>query len=214
MLGSSHIDTPAYAGKLLSVHFNSALGKLKVRHTHMNTCTHSSRLLLCLGYLWIAALLTLAPLEHIMGFPHMHAQAHTCKQTVMKHARVFCSFSSTHQRKEWLSGFAIIAHWTIYFLYNQNMRTILMFYGYLRWKYAHYHKCTCYQSLLMAGLPSVCFPERFQVVVRGNGFLHARNINQVLCSFKLNDTHSVGEFCTHGHSFKQTYTLRQGKMDL
>uniref|UniRef100_A0A3B5LYI8 Anthrax toxin receptor C-terminal domain-containing protein n=1 Tax=Xiphophorus couchianus TaxID=32473 RepID=A0A3B5LYI8_9TELE len=41
-------------------------------------------------------------------------------------------------------------------------------------------------------------PKRFQVVVRGNGFLHARNINQVLCSFKLNDTHSVeilGFFC-------------------
>lgn len=37
--------------------------------------------------------------------------------------------------------------------------------------------------------------ESFQVVVRGNGFLHARNIDQVLCSFKLNDTHSVGESC-------------------
>ncbi|KAG8434903.1 hypothetical protein GDO86_013025 [Hymenochirus boettgeri] len=30
--------------------------------------------------------------------------------------------------------------------------------------------------------------ETFQVVVRGNGFYHARNIDQVLCSFKLNDT--------------------------
>lgn len=37
--------------------------------------------------------------------------------------------------------------------------------------------------------------ESFQVVVRGNGFLHARNIDQVLCSFKLNDTHSIGRFC-------------------
>ncbi|MEQ2299811.1 hypothetical protein AMECASPLE_018857, partial [Ameca splendens] len=35
--------------------------------------------------------------------------------------------------------------------------------------------------------------ERFQVVIRGNGFLHARNINQVLCSFKLNDSHTVDE---------------------
>ncbi|CAL8284036.1 unnamed protein product [Arctogadus glacialis] len=35
--------------------------------------------------------------------------------------------------------------------------------------------------------------ERFQVVVRGNGFLHARNTDQVLCSFKLNDTHSLDE---------------------
>lgn len=42
MLGSSHIDTPAYAGKLLSVHFNSALGRLKVRDTH----THEHTLLL------------------------------------------------------------------------------------------------------------------------------------------------------------------------
>uniref|UniRef100_A0A3P8U591 Anthrax toxin receptor 1 n=1 Tax=Amphiprion percula TaxID=161767 RepID=A0A3P8U591_AMPPE len=33
--------------------------------------------------------------------------------------------------------------------------------------------------------------ESFQVVVRGNGFLHARNINQVLCSFKVNDTVTV-----------------------
>lgn len=39
------------------------------------------------------------------------------------------------------------------------------------------------------------FTESFQVVVRGNGFLHARNINKVLCSFKLNDTHSVGKLC-------------------
>lgn len=38
--------------------------------------------------------------------------------------------------------------------------------------------------------------ESFQVVVRGNGFLHARNIDQVLCSFKLNDTYSLGKFCT------------------
>lgn len=42
--------------------------------------------------------------------------------------------------------------------------------------------------------------ESFQVVVRGNGFLHARNIDQVLCSFKLNDTLTVGKFC------KQAYT--------
>lgn len=37
-------------------------------------------------------------------------------------------------------------------------------------------------------------PESFQVVVRGNGFLHARNINQVLCSFKINDTVTVSKF--------------------
>ena len=43
------------------------------------------------------------------------------------------------------------------------------------------------------------FPERFQVVVRGNGFLHARNTDQVLCSFKLNDTHSLGELSITQH---------------
>ncbi|TNN56212.1 Anthrax toxin receptor 1 [Liparis tanakae] len=32
-----------------------------------------------------------------------------------------------------------------------------------------------------------------QVVVRGNGFLNARDINQVLCSFKINDTVTVNE---------------------
>ncbi|KAJ3610510.1 hypothetical protein NHX12_022602 [Muraenolepis orangiensis] len=40
---------------------------------------------------------------------------------------------------------------------------------------------------------SVCAGESFQVVVRGNGFLHARNTDQVLCSFKLNETHSLDE---------------------
>lgn len=31
-------------------------------------------------------------------------------------------------------------------------------------------------------------PESFQVVVTGNGFLHARNVDKVLCSFRINDT--------------------------
>lgn len=45
--------------------------------------------------------------------------------------------------------------------------------------------------------------ESFQVVVRGNGFLHARNIDQVLCSFKLNDTLTVGKFANiHEHTHK------------
>lgn len=55
------------------------------------------------------------------------------------------------------------------------------------------HKCLSCHSLLIVAL-LFCFIERFQVVVRGNGFLHARNINQVLCSFKLNDTHTVGKY--------------------
>uniref|UniRef100_A0A3Q1C195 ANTXR cell adhesion molecule 1c n=1 Tax=Amphiprion ocellaris TaxID=80972 RepID=A0A3Q1C195_AMPOC len=46
-------------------------------------------------------------------------------------------------------------------------------------------------EILAAEPSSVCAGESFQVVVRGNGFLHARNINQVLCSFKVNDTVTV-----------------------
>ncbi|KAG8008991.1 Anthrax toxin receptor 1, partial [Nibea albiflora] len=42
---------------------------------------------------------------------------------------------------------------------------------------------------ILAAEPS----KSFQVVVRGNGFLHARNINQVLCSFKINDTITINE---------------------
>uniref|UniRef100_A0A7N8XJW6 ANTXR cell adhesion molecule 1c n=1 Tax=Mastacembelus armatus TaxID=205130 RepID=A0A7N8XJW6_9TELE len=48
-------------------------------------------------------------------------------------------------------------------------------------------------EILAAEPSSVCAGESFQVVVRGNGFLHARNINQVLCSFKINDTTTVNE---------------------
>uniref|UniRef100_A0A672FHT5 ANTXR cell adhesion molecule 1c n=1 Tax=Salarias fasciatus TaxID=181472 RepID=A0A672FHT5_SALFA len=48
-------------------------------------------------------------------------------------------------------------------------------------------------EILAAEPSSVCAGESFQVVVRGNGFLHARNIDQVLCSFKINDTVTVNE---------------------
>ncbi|XP_042253399.1 anthrax toxin receptor 1 isoform X1 [Thunnus albacares] len=48
-------------------------------------------------------------------------------------------------------------------------------------------------EILAAEPSSVCAGESFQVVVRGNGFLHARNIDQVLCSFKINDTNTVNE---------------------
>ncbi|KAJ1144519.1 hypothetical protein NDU88_010817 [Pleurodeles waltl] len=40
---------------------------------------------------------------------------------------------------------------------------------------------------------SVCAGESFQVVVKGNGFYHARNIDQVLCSFKINDSITINE---------------------
>ncbi|XP_008171277.2 anthrax toxin receptor-like [Malaclemys terrapin pileata] len=48
-------------------------------------------------------------------------------------------------------------------------------------------------EILAAEPSSVCAGESFQVVVRGNGFYHARNIDQVLCSFKINDTITINE---------------------
>uniref|UniRef100_A0A672RIE7 Anthrax toxin receptor 1 n=1 Tax=Sinocyclocheilus grahami TaxID=75366 RepID=A0A672RIE7_SINGR len=48
-------------------------------------------------------------------------------------------------------------------------------------------------EILAAEPSSVCAGDSFQVVVRGNGFLHARNINQVLCSFRVNDTTTLNE---------------------
>nr|XP_014426511.1 anthrax toxin receptor-like [Pelodiscus sinensis] len=48
-------------------------------------------------------------------------------------------------------------------------------------------------EILAAEPSSVCAGEAFQVVVRGNGFYHARNIDQVLCSFKINDTITINE---------------------
>ncbi|KAM8866399.1 anthrax toxin receptor 1 isoform 1-T1 [Synchiropus picturatus] len=43
-------------------------------------------------------------------------------------------------------------------------------------------------EILAAEPSSICAGESFQVVVRGNGFLHARNAEKVLCSFRINDT--------------------------
>uniref|UniRef100_A0A8C9XWG2 Anthrax toxin receptor 1 n=1 Tax=Sander lucioperca TaxID=283035 RepID=A0A8C9XWG2_SANLU len=43
-------------------------------------------------------------------------------------------------------------------------------------------------EILAAEPSSICAGESFQVVVRGNGFLHARNVEKVLCSFRINDT--------------------------
>ncbi|MGH0150139.1 UNVERIFIED_CONTAM: hypothetical protein FKN15_016688 [Acipenser sinensis] len=50
-------------------------------------------------------------------------------------------------------------------------------------------------EILAAEPSSVCAGESFQVVVKGNGFSHARNIDQVLCSFKINDTLTIMCFC-------------------
>uniref|UniRef100_A0A3B5RC06 Anthrax toxin receptor 1 n=1 Tax=Xiphophorus maculatus TaxID=8083 RepID=A0A3B5RC06_XIPMA len=43
-------------------------------------------------------------------------------------------------------------------------------------------------EILAAEPSSICAGESFQVVVTGNGFLHARNVDKVLCSFRINDT--------------------------
>nr|XP_009676175.1 PREDICTED: anthrax toxin receptor-like isoform X3 [Struthio camelus australis] len=59
-------------------------------------------------------------------------------------------------------------------------------------------------EILAAEPSSVCAGESFQVVVRGNGFYHARNIDQVLCSFKLNDSLTINEKPTVVHD---TYLL-------
>ncbi|KAG7281286.1 hypothetical protein CRUP_030969 [Coryphaenoides rupestris] len=43
-------------------------------------------------------------------------------------------------------------------------------------------------EILAAEPSSICAGESFQVVVRGNGFLHTRNVDKVLCSYRINDT--------------------------
>ncbi|XP_072311520.1 anthrax toxin receptor 1-like [Eucyclogobius newberryi] len=40
---------------------------------------------------------------------------------------------------------------------------------------------------------SICEGESFQVVVKGNGFLHSRDVQKVLCSFRINDTVTLME---------------------
>ncbi|XP_051539094.1 anthrax toxin receptor 1-like isoform X2 [Myxocyprinus asiaticus] len=45
---------------------------------------------------------------------------------------------------------------------------------------------------ILAVEPStICAGESFEVVVRGNGFLHARDVNRILCSFRINNTLTV-----------------------
>ncbi|XP_067857146.1 anthrax toxin receptor 1-like [Heptranchias perlo] len=43
-------------------------------------------------------------------------------------------------------------------------------------------------EILAAEPSSICAGETFQVVVKGNGFSHARSVDKVLCSFKINET--------------------------
>uniref|UniRef100_A0A8C4Q2B1 Anthrax toxin receptor 1 n=1 Tax=Eptatretus burgeri TaxID=7764 RepID=A0A8C4Q2B1_EPTBU len=46
-------------------------------------------------------------------------------------------------------------------------------------------------EILSAEPSTVCAGETFQAVVRGNGFSHARDTQQVLCSFKVNDSSTI-----------------------
>uniref|UniRef100_A0A8D0L6B6 Anthrax toxin receptor 1 n=1 Tax=Sphenodon punctatus TaxID=8508 RepID=A0A8D0L6B6_SPHPU len=48
-------------------------------------------------------------------------------------------------------------------------------------------------EILAAEPSSICAGESFQVVVRGNGFRHARNVDRVLCSFRINETVTLNE---------------------
>ncbi|XP_053574180.1 anthrax toxin receptor 1 [Bombina bombina] len=48
-------------------------------------------------------------------------------------------------------------------------------------------KMSCIE-ILAAEPSSICAGESFQVVVRGNGFRYARNVDRVLCSFRINKT--------------------------
>uniref|UniRef100_A0A8C6XG69 Anthrax toxin receptor 1 n=1 Tax=Naja naja TaxID=35670 RepID=A0A8C6XG69_NAJNA len=48
-------------------------------------------------------------------------------------------------------------------------------------------------EILAAKPSSICAGESFQVVVTGNGFRHARNVDRVLCSFKINETVTLNE---------------------
>uniref|UniRef100_A0A8C4W0T0 Anthrax toxin receptor 1 n=1 Tax=Gopherus evgoodei TaxID=1825980 RepID=A0A8C4W0T0_9SAUR len=57
-------------------------------------------------------------------------------------------------------------------------------------------------EILAAEPSSVCAGESFQVVVRGNGFYHARNIDQVLCSFKINDTITISKLMVSAHKLR------------
>ncbi|XP_042333412.1 anthrax toxin receptor 1 [Sceloporus undulatus] len=47
---------------------------------------------------------------------------------------------------------------------------------------------------ILAAEPSrICAGESFQVVVTGNGFRHARNVDRVLCSFRINESVTLNE---------------------
>ncbi|XP_053548149.1 anthrax toxin receptor 1 [Bombina bombina] len=59
-------------------------------------------------------------------------------------------------------------------------------------------------EILAAEPSSVCAGESFEVVVRGNGFYHARNIDQVMCSFKINENSTINE---KPSDIKDTYLL-------
>uniref|UniRef100_A0A8C7S2P0 Anthrax toxin receptor 1 n=1 Tax=Oncorhynchus mykiss TaxID=8022 RepID=A0A8C7S2P0_ONCMY len=49
-------------------------------------------------------------------------------------------------------------------------------------------------EILAAEPSSICAGESFQVVVKGNGFSHAREVGKVLCSFRINDTLTLSKW--------------------
>ena len=54
----------------------------------------------------------------------------------------------------------------------------------------------------------LCPIESFQVVVKGNGFLHARDVRKVLCSFRINDTLTLSEWNRSKDSLFRTRLIR------
>lgn len=55
------------------------------------------------------------------------------------------------------------------------------------------------RAVLTPALFFVLLSEGFQVVVRASRLLPARNLDQVLSSFRLNDTHCVSNVCKGIH---------------
>uniref|UniRef100_A0A3Q1FQM1 Anthrax toxin receptor 1 n=1 Tax=Acanthochromis polyacanthus TaxID=80966 RepID=A0A3Q1FQM1_9TELE len=56
---------------------------------------------------------------------------------------------------------------------------------------------------------SICEGESFQVVVKGNGFLHARDVQKVLCSFRINDTTTLSEYFASVIFFPGRHTTKE-----
>lgn len=84
---------------------------------------------------------------------------------------------------------------------------VCVYIGGVSWSYDYYSTfLLC--SLVLYLLAFLGSAEAFQVVVSGNGFLHARNVEQILCSFRINDTVTMSKSNSHSEGYfqeKSTY---------